>query len=72
MVMHDDDVMRTMHREANAFAMELLIPELFIRLDLEKMGHLDLEDEPKIEKLARRYKVSRQVMTIRLGQILGL
>lgn len=61
-----------MNREANAFAFELLMPTLFLRMDLEKMGGIDVEDEKRIEQLAKRYKVSRTVMTIRIGQLLGI
>lgn len=70
--MMDRDAGLTMQREANAFALELLVPTLFLRLDLEKLGGVDIEDERAVERLARRYKVSRQVMTLRLGQMLGL
>lgn len=58
--------------EANAFAMELLMPELFLRLDLEKAGGVDIEDERALTRLARRYGVSVTVMACRLGQLMGL
>ena len=66
----DDD--RDIDAEANAFAMELLMPEHLLRADLAKMGGIDIEDEPKVEKLARRYKVTRAVMILRLGQLLNV
>lgn len=56
--------------EANAFALELLIPTLFIRMDLEKLGGVDIDDERAIEKLAKRYRVSRTLMAVRLGQLI--
>lgn len=58
-------------REANAFAMELLMPRKFMLADLAKMGGVDIEDDQKIDQLAKRYRVSRQVMTLRIGQLLS-
>ena len=62
----------TMDSEANAFAMELLMPENWLRRDVAKMGGIDIEDDKKVKKLAERYKVSVQAMTVRLGQILAI
>lgn len=58
-------------REANAFAMELLIPRKFLLADLEKFGGFDIEDSDAIVKLAKRCGVSVQIMTLRLGQVLS-
>lgn len=58
--------------EANAFAMALLMPADWVRADIAKMGGIDLENAAGVEKLARRYKVSTAVMTIRIGQLIGL
>ena len=58
--------------EANAFAMELLMPADWVIDDLKRLGGIDIEDEGKIEKLARRYKVSTAVMILRVGQLIGL
>lgn len=55
--------------EANAFAMELLMPEHFLRADLRKIGGVDIEDEEKVKKLARKYKVSVAAMIFRLGNL---
>lgn len=54
--------------EANTFAAELLMPENFIRKDLELLGYacLDPEEDPVIRDLAKKYQVSLQAMTIRL------
>lgn len=59
-----------MDAEANAFAMELLMPELFVRLDLEKAGGIDIDDQRALSRLARRYGVSITVMAVRLGQLM--
>ena len=61
-----------MDEEANAFAMELLMPEAWLRRDVAKMGGIDIEDDKKVKKLAERYRVSVQAMTLRLGQILAI
>ncbi len=55
-------------REANLFAMELLMPRAFLLADIEKMGGVDIEDDAAMTKLAKRYKVSVTIMAIRLGQ----
>lgn len=59
-----------MEAEANAFAMELLMPEEWLCADIVAMGGIDIEDEAGIQKLAKRYRVSKQVMTVRIGQLL--
>lgn len=56
--------------EANSFAMELLMPEAWLRRDVKALGGIDLEDEKEIRKLADRYRVGEQIMTLRLGQLL--
>ncbi len=58
-------------REANLFAMELLMPRAFLVADIEKMGGVDIEDDAAMTKLAKRYKVSITIMAIRLGQLLA-
>jgi len=61
-----DDAMES---EANAFAMELLIPAEWLMEDVRKMGGVDIEDDASVAALAKRYRVSRSVMTLRLGQL---
>ncbi len=61
---------RNIDAEANAFAMELLMPTEWLRADVIAMGGIDVEDESKMKKLAKRYRVSVPVMTLRLGQVL--
>ena len=58
--------------EANAFAMELLIPEEWLRRDVAEMTGgrgIDFESDPVIAKLAKRYGVSEQLMTIRIVRL---
>ena len=57
--------------EANAFAMELLMPEDFIRRDLEKSGGIDLEDDAAIARMAKRYRVTPAAMIVRLSSLNG-
>lgn len=66
-----DEQPSDIEREANAFAMELLIPTDFLKAELQKIGGIDIEDDPAIAKLAHKFKVSVQVMTLRLGQVLS-
>lgn len=61
---------RRMEAEANAFAMELLMPEEWLRRDIAEMGGVDVEDDAKVQRLAKRYKVSNSIMAIRIGQLI--
>lgn len=54
--------------EANIFAMELLMPTKMLEEDCKDIT-FDVESSKEIEKLAKRYAVSAQLMTIRLGQL---
>ena len=56
-------------REANYFAMCLLMPESFVRAEMKKIGAIDIVDGTGIEKLARKFKVSAPLMTLRIGQL---
>jgi Zn-dependent peptidase ImmA (M78 family) len=61
--------------EANLFAAELLMPAAFLRDDIKPYGTLDLLDEGSLEEalsaLAKKYRVSKQAITYRLGNLLG-
>lgn len=52
--------------EANAFALELLMPEDWIRRDAKG---IDLADDQAIATLATRYKVPNSLMAFRIGQL---
>ncbi|MGK2858147.1 MAG: ImmA/IrrE family metallo-endopeptidase [Thermoanaerobaculia bacterium] len=56
--------------EANQFAAELLMPEQFIRRDLPELDHQDLDRA--ITRMAERYGVSVQAMTIRISKYTNL
>jgi Zn-dependent peptidase ImmA (M78 family) len=56
--------------EANAFAAGLLMPESFLKVDLGEVI-LDLEDAEQVNRLAKRYKVSTQAMTLRLVNLIS-
>jgi len=55
--------------EANLFAAELLMPEQFLRRDIEEMKEFDIFEEIEVKQLAERYKVSQQAMVIRLTHL---
>lgn len=54
--------------EANAFAAELLMPESFLRNDLGGQA-FDMFDEQAVRRLAQKYQVSVQALTIRLVEL---
>ena len=56
--------------EANQFAAELLMPERLVRADVAGLSEVP-DIEKAISRLAQRYEVSEQAMTIRLS-VLGL
>lgn len=56
-----------MEIQANAFAAELLIPGDLLATALEG-GGVDIEDEARIEALARRFRVSSAAMRFRLSR----
>lgn len=58
------------HREANYFAMCLLMPERFVMAEIAKMGgRVDFADDDQIAALAKKFKVSVTMMALRLGMI---
>jgi Zn-dependent peptidase ImmA (M78 family) len=78
---HVDKVFRVLHRdslaslgvdakevEANAFAAELLMPQFLLR-DLVDPDGLDVDDDDRIEALARKFRVSPSAMRYRLGAL---
>jgi Zn-dependent peptidase ImmA (M78 family) len=59
---------RHLDRCSRAFAAELLMPEALLRGDL-KPGSIDALDEVAVRRLARKYGVSAQAVTIRLSEL---
>ena len=59
--------------QANQFAAELLMPKKFLIKDLQKFYKAGKEDNifEFIKKLADKYEVSKQAMTIRIGSLLS-
>ena len=55
-----------MEAEANAFAMELLMPFDWIKRDA--VG-IDLTDEVAVAKLAKKYRVPTVTMAARIGEV---
>lgn len=62
---------KQMDEEANQFAIELLMPRDWVLADLIEMQNFDIETEPRLILLAKRYQVSLQLMTIRVYQVLS-
>lgn len=56
-------------REANYFAMALLMPEDWVRADIKKLGGVDIADGQQIAQLAKKYKVDATLMTVRIAQL---
>ncbi|MFZ4807588.1 MAG: ImmA/IrrE family metallo-endopeptidase [Hyphomicrobiaceae bacterium] len=54
--------------EANRFAAELLVPRTFLSRELQGRV-VDIEDEELVADLARLFRVSRQMMAIRIGDV---
>lgn len=54
--------------EANAFAAALLMPEPFLRDELQNRT-IDMFDEAAVRRLAQKYQVSVQALTIRLMEL---
>lgn len=52
--------------QANAFAAELLVPREFL-MTVVGTTPIDLEDDAKVESLARRFRVSPSMMRLRLA-----
>lgn len=52
--------------EANRFAAELLMPEDLLIRDLLEFAEMDLNDERRMQQLAKKFQVSVQAMTNRL------
>ena len=55
--------------EANAFAAELLMPEDWLRRQIDRPLELDVFSDARVSELASQYKVSLQAMTIRLTSL---
>lgn len=69
-VMMRDDVaaqgVDSLEIQANAFAAELLMPRTFLNEVVDPAG-LDLDDEERLEALARKFRVSTSALRYRLG-----
>ncbi len=68
---HTGDGSDSKEVEANKFAAELLMPEISLRADLSQEDSFDLinktpQTDEIIARLAEKYEVSQQAMTIRL------
>lgn len=57
-----------MEMEANHFAAELLMPS-FLLLPLLKSHIFDIDDEEPLEKLSRKFRVSKQALSYRIRNL---
>lgn len=55
--------------DANYFAMCLLMPEDLLRCEVKKCQCGDIFDDRWVQRLADRFKVEKNLMLIRLGQL---
>lgn len=67
--LHDSGDLANIDAEANQFAMELLMPADFVKTEIAKMKNFDIEDDKALKKLADKFRVSPQIMAIRIGQL---
>lgn len=69
--MDSEDLLQQREAAANYFAMCLLMPKDFLIKDFAEYcpNGIDLVDDPQVQKLADRYRVSLQLMLIRLHQL---
>jgi Zn-dependent peptidase ImmA (M78 family) len=54
--------------EANAFAMELLMPKQMVIQEVRRIGY-SLGDDHKLRLLAARFQVPLDIMAVRIGAI---
>ena len=58
-------------KEANLFAMCLLMPEDFVKVEIKKIKDFDLCSDEHMKKLAQKFRVPQSLMAIRVGQLYG-
>ena len=58
-------------REANQFAMELLMPREMVITEVNKLGDVDLCDDRWVKRLADKFRVPQTIMAMRIGQVCG-
>lgn len=56
-------------REANQFAMELMIPMEWLRRELRAYRKMDLLDDSVVKDLAKKFRVPVALMGMRLGEL---
>lgn len=61
-------------REANYFAMCLLMPENLVRQEVQKLARskrhsIDICDDQWVKELAKQFRVPITLMAIRIGQV---
>lgn len=56
-------------REANCFAASLLMPKMFLEVDLASEDYVDVLDDQFLRDLARKYGVSTQALVNRLKNL---
>lgn len=66
-ITHDERPRR--RPRSQSVALELLMPEHFIRDEVAKLRKFDISDEGAMEELARKFHVSPALMGMRLMQL---
>lgn len=71
LVKTEDDPVHERDLEADLFAMFLMMPEEMVReaVKWEAPAGFDLVEEPAIKKLANKFRVTEQLMILRLVQL---
>ena len=69
-----DSKLQQEEKEANLFAMALLMPESHIKRELKRLNVLDSNDfdyesDEKIKLLSEKFQVSEQLILLRLNQL---
>lgn len=57
---------KDMEDEANVFAMEMLMPTKFLIKEIRAIGGVSIDDDEKMDRLARKFKVQQQILAVRI------
>jgi len=63
------EISEPMEVAANYFGSALLVPKAFIDPFLDEL-HVDMDDEKPLEELAQKFRVSKQVLTYRIQNLM--
>ncbi len=69
MAQHQSNIEREQDKEANYFAMCLLMPAPFVHAEADRMLSMGKWDEDGVREMAKTFQVSEALMAIRLHQL---